>query len=131
MKHSFFSNLKKTDLIRFDKNQILEINKLKEALRHIFEDRLESYLVDALSLMGIQTYKGTRIKSPSGRETTFYNSWFKEGVHCEVLTLGNEKWKRGKIKMKISIEFEIEQNVETVEIVESEFKSLREQLNDL
>ena len=33
--------------------------------------------------------------------------------------------------MKISIEFEIEQNVETVEIVESEFKSLREQLNDL
>ena len=131
MNHSFFSNLKKTDLIRFDKNQILEINKLKEALRHIFEDRLESYLVDALSLMGIQTYKGTRIKSPSGRETTFYNSWFKEGVHCEVLTLGNEKWKRGKIKMKISIEFEIEQNVETVEIVESEFKSLREQLNDL
>jgi hypothetical protein len=131
MKHSFFSNLKKTDLIRFDKNQILEINKLKEALRHIFEDRLESPLVDALSLMGIQTYKGTRIKSPSGRETTFYNSWFKEGVHCEVLTLGNEKWKRGKIKMKISIEFEIEQNVETAEILELEFKSLREQLKDL
>jgi hypothetical protein len=131
MTHSFFSNLKKTDLIRFDNNQILEINKLKEALINIFEDRLESHLVDALSLMGIKTYKGTRIKSPSGRETTFYNSWFKEGVHCEVLTLGNEKWKRGKIKMKISIEFEIEQNVETAEILELEFKSLREQLKDL
>lgn len=131
MKHSFFSNLKKTDLIRFDKNQILEINKLKEALRHIFEDRLESYLVDALSLMGIQTYKGTRIKSPSGRETTFYNSWFKEGVHCEVLTLGNEKWKRGKIKMKISIEFEIEQNVETEGIIDLELEDLRKKLLDL
>jgi hypothetical protein len=106
MKHSFFSNFKKTDLIRFDNNQILEINKLKKALKTIFEDRLESPLVNALALLGIKTYTGTRIKSPSGKEKTVYNSWFKEGVHCEVLTLGNEKWKRGKIKIEISIEFE-------------------------
>ena len=109
MNHYFFSNLKKSDLIRFDNNQILEINKLKKALKTIFEDRLESPLVNALALLGIKTYTGTRIKSPSGKEKTVYNSWFKEGVHCEVLTLGNEKWKRGKIKIEISIEFEEEE----------------------
>lgn len=106
MKHSFFSNLKKTDLIRFDNNQILEIKKLKDALKNIFENNLESPLVNALSLLGIKTYKGTRIILPSGKEKTVYNSWFKEGVHCEVLNLGEEKWKRGKIKIEISIEFE-------------------------
>lgn len=106
MKHSFFSSLKNTDLIRFDNNQILEIKKLKNALKNIFENNLESPLVSALSLLGIKTYKGTRIILPSGTVKNVYNSWFKEGVHCEILNLGEEKWKRGKIKIEISIEFE-------------------------
>jgi uncharacterized protein (UPF0332 family) len=54
-------------------------------------------------------------------------------VQAETLLeiYSTEKWKRGKIKMKISIEFEIEQDVETEGIIDIELEDIRKKLNDL
>lgn len=31
--------------------------------------------------------------------------WFDEGINCEVLKFGAKSWKKGKVKIRISLEF--------------------------
>ncbi|MBD2436764.1 KGK domain-containing protein [Nostoc sp. FACHB-110] len=38
---------------------------------------------------------------------------FKEGIDCQILTLGSQNWKKGKVKFNLSIEFYIEDDLET------------------
>jgi ribosomal protein L31E len=34
---------------------------------------------------------------------------FKSGIDCEILNLGSQKWKKGKVLFKLSVEFYIEE----------------------
>ena len=41
--------------------------------------------------------------------------WFGEGINCEILKLGSSGWKKGKLKIKVTLEFcPDEPEVETV-----------------
>lgn len=31
--------------------------------------------------------------------------WIEEGIDCEILNLGDKNWKKGKVKIKITVEF--------------------------
>jgi hypothetical protein len=35
----------------------------------------------------------------------FTKDWFENGIDCEVLELGDKAWRKGKIKIRVSIEF--------------------------
>ena len=35
----------------------------------------------------------------------FTKDWFDNGISCEVLELGDKAWRKGKIKIKVNIEF--------------------------
>lgn len=48
---------------------------------------------------------------------TPYN-WFDQGVDCEILKLGSSNWQKGKLKIRVSIEFSSEE--ETSEQRESQ-----------
>jgi hypothetical protein len=42
------------------------------------------------------------------QENSYYKpraKWIDEGVECEVLNLGANQWKKGKVRIKISFEF--------------------------
>lgn len=46
------------------------------------------------------------LKTPSQDELKIFSKdWFEEGINCEALELGDKAWRKGKIKIKVSIEF--------------------------
>lgn len=46
------------------------------------------------------------LETPSqGELKIFSKDWFEEGINCEALELGDKAWRKGKIKIKVSIEF--------------------------
>ncbi|BBD58183.1 hypothetical protein NIES2109_09540 [Nostoc sp. HK-01] len=40
------------------------------------------------------------------------NMFSQQGINCKILTLGSKCWKKGKLKVSLSIEFSIEEDVE-------------------
>ncbi|MBD2119438.1 KGK domain-containing protein [Trichocoleus sp. FACHB-262] len=44
-------------------------------------------------------------KSSQNELKIFTKDWFGNGIDCEVLELGDKAWRKGKIKIKVSIEF--------------------------
>jgi hypothetical protein len=34
-----------------------------------------------------------------------YKKWIDEGLECEVLNLGANPWKKGKVRVKVTVEF--------------------------
>ena len=54
-----------------------------------------------------------------------YVKWFGEGIDCEILQLGSTNWQKGKVKIKLSVEFYAEEdlpinNSENIKITEPE-----------
>lgn len=37
--------------------------------------------------------------------TEFRHRWFIHGIECELLELGATKWRKGKVRIKVSLEF--------------------------
>jgi hypothetical protein len=44
--------------------------------------------------------------SSQGELRVFSKDWFGDGINCEVLELGDTAWRKGRIKIKVSIEFQ-------------------------
>lgn len=51
-------------------------------------------------------------------------NWFQKGIDCEILTIGSQSWKKGKVKIKISLEFYVEE--EDVQITNSNNSQITE-----
>jgi len=64
-----------------------------------------------------------------------YEEWFSEGIDCEILRVGAQGWKKGKIKLKLNVTIEFcpdEPEVEeTPENQESETSKPESPLDDL
>jgi len=59
--------------------------------------------------------------------------WFEEGIDCEILKLGAKDWQKGKIKIRVSLEFcPNEPDVEeTIGSNQSEFNKPESPLDDI
>jgi hypothetical protein len=59
--------------------------------------------------------------------------WFNNGIDCEILNLGAKNWKKGRVKIKISVEFYVEEETDSsnkeVSEPESPLDDLRQMLN--
>ncbi|MEH1946725.1 MAG: KGK domain-containing protein, partial [Nostoc sp.] len=86
------------DVLDFGDN-IYKIAKFKQAIDTSSNYALECTLNQELSRQKIH------IKQSQDANL----NWFKEGIDCEILTLGSPSWKKGKVKIKISVEFYIEE----------------------
>ncbi|MEH2089404.1 KGK domain-containing protein [Nostoc sp.] len=113
------------DVLDFGDN-IYKVAKFKQAMDNSSNSALEFTLNQELSRQGVEI-KQSQIMS-----------WFKEGIDCEILTLGSPSWKKGKVKIKISVEFYIEEedlqitNSNNSEITEPEspLDDLRRMINE-
>jgi hypothetical protein len=92
------------DVLDFGDNTY-KIAKFKQAMYTSFNSTLEDTLNEELSGQGIE------IQEPPNM------NWFQNGIDCEILTLGSQSWKKGKVKIRISVEFYVEE--EDVEITNS------------
>jgi KGK domain len=36
--------------------------------------------------------------------------WFEDGINCEILDLGTRSWRKGKVRVQVSVEFYVEDN---------------------
>ncbi|MBD1868194.1 hypothetical protein H6G00_04460 [Leptolyngbya sp. FACHB-541] len=41
--------------------------------------------------------------------TDDHNRWFDSGIKCEILQVGSDSWKVGKVRIKVEVEFYVEE----------------------
>ncbi|MEH2363451.1 KGK domain-containing protein [Nostoc sp.] len=99
------------DVLDFGDN-IYKVAKLKQAIDTSSNSTLEYKLNQKLSSQGVNIKA-----SPNG-------NLFQKGIDCEILTLGSQSWKKGKVKVKISVEFYVEE--EDVQITNSNNSEITE-----
>lgn len=103
-----------------------KVNKLKQALKLASNasDNLPSQLHNELNRHKVI------IQQPLSK------TWFNEGIDCQILNLGSPTWKKGKVKFNLSIEFYIEEDMETTNNdidpnkAESPLDDLRRMINE-
>ncbi|MDF5709901.1 MAG: KGK domain-containing protein [Nostoc sp. S4] len=91
-----------------------KIAKFKQAMNASSNSTLTYALNQELSRQGVNLKQ-------------FQNmNWFQKGIDCEILTLGSQSWKKGKVKFQISVEFYAQEedvqitNSNNLEITETE-----------
>ncbi|MEH2263701.1 KGK domain-containing protein [Nostoc sp.] len=95
-------------------DDIYKVAKFKKAMNTSSNYSLECTLNQELS--------SQQVKIKQSQNANF--NWFQKGIDCQILTLGSQRWKKGKVKIKISVEFYIEE--EDVEITNSNNSEITE-----
>ncbi len=124
-------------LLECDDNDVLlfgddtfKVSKFRKALNNSFNSEVGRSITNNLSYYGVKIEQEVLLPNGSNGE---YSRWFDEGIDCEVLNLGSESWKRGKVKIQFRVEFYVEEQ-ETVETPSSdklEISQIESPLDDL
>ncbi len=94
-----------------------KIGKFKKAINGAFGNNLGHQLNGQLG-----SYQGIKIDGSilAPKEVNEpYARWFRDGIDCEILNLGSKSWKKGKVRIKVSVEFYVEEQ-EDSEILKSD-----------
>jgi hypothetical protein len=95
------SHFNNDDVIAFG-NTTYKVNVLQKAANKSLSNHLGMRLNSELQHRGI-TIPETVLKA--GSKTEPYTSFFTSGIDCEVLQIGSQGWKKGKLRFKLSVEF--------------------------
>jgi hypothetical protein len=98
----FLQSLNDDDVFElFD--QLVKSQKLKLALDSSFANPIKHKLVEHLKSYQINTLD----KTNSEGRITFdkLNIWFDDGAECRILRAGANGWKKGRVKINVSVEF--------------------------
>lgn len=115
------------DVIAFSSDSICKIARFKDLIKSFIAHDFPDKLVERLKNSGIQSVE---IYSTSKGYTKSYktnNKWLLDGKDCEILQVGSNGWKKGKIRLKLSLEF-IPDEPEMNEI-ESPLDDIRQSIN--
>ncbi|MCW6048981.1 hypothetical protein K4039_02530 [Lyngbya sp. CCAP 1446/10] len=126
-----FHNCGNDDALSFG-NAMLKVEKLKETVNIIFpEFGLGQTLNSSLSQQKLDIDVGFN----TNKRPNAYDKWFGEGIDCEILRVGTQGWKKGKIKLKLNVTIEFcpdePELEETPENNESETSQPESPLDDL
>ncbi|WYL97602.2 MAG: KGK domain-containing protein [Gloeotrichia echinulata IR180] len=119
------------DVVLF-KDKAFKIGKVQKAIKDVFLGKFSDEISDSLSSHGVEIYPEGKLVGKS-----FYKnntSWFNPGIECEILKIGSEGWRRGKFRLKVTLEFcpDEPEILQTPEIAapESPLEDLRRQINE-
>lgn len=90
--NNYFKNLRDDDILE-QEDRLFKCGKVKAAFETAFDSAIPSALVSHNSIKQIDI----RAKQPT--------DWFTDGVDCQVLKAGSDGWQKGKLKVKVSVEF--------------------------
>lgn len=117
------------DVIAFG-NTTYKVSVLQKAATKSLTNNLGMRLNGELQGRGV-TIPSTALKSGSNSEP--YTSFFTGGIDCEILQIGSQGWKKGKVRFKISVEF-IPDEPESVEMrsqnSDSSLDDIRQMINE-
>lgn len=129
MEENFYlSDCDDDDVLSFGDNTF-KVSKFRKAVNQSFGSDIGSVLSSQLSRQGVSIDQ--QILLPSGNNKD-YMRWFNEGIDCEILNLGFRSWKKGKVRIKFSVEFYEEQEaVETPSSDEPDINEAESPLDDI
>lgn len=132
MENKYYSHKCGNDDVLAFGDTTFKVGKFQEALNKSFGNSVGSKLTSELSCQGVKLDDETFSSSKWGYDP--YSRWFDQGVDCEILNLGAKKWKKGKVKIKISIEFYVAEEADSknepeISEPESPLDDLRQMLN--
>ncbi|MBD1814665.1 hypothetical protein NDA07_12760 [Microcoleus vaginatus DQ-U2] len=113
-------------------NAMLKVEKLKETVNEVMpEYGLGQTLNKSLSQQKLDIDVGL----DTDEKPNAYENWFGKGIDCEILRVGAQGWKKGKMKLKLNVTIEFcpdEPEIEeTPENNESETSKPESPLDDL
>ncbi len=131
------TNCSDDDVVAFIPSEMCKFGKLEKALQYVLRNSLADNLVEGLKTEGIN---GTTIYDFSGRgRAQIQNSrWFIDGKNCEILNVGARGWQKGKLRIKVTLEFcpdepEVKQELQSNELEsnqpESPLDDIRRMMN--
>ncbi|TAD85144.1 MAG: KGK family protein [Oscillatoriales cyanobacterium] len=132
-KHIFLENYGNDDVFSFQ-STIFKVGRLREIMSSSVVPRLESALQELCKTPGLTI--NTSKYNPQFR-CSDQQQWFCDGIDCEALKIGAKGWQKGKVKIRVIVEFcpdepEVEETSENnqLEIIppESPLDDLRRQL---
>ena len=95
------------DVIAFG-DAMFRSGKLKKAIGQSFDGSVGRAIDQKLRQNGLEIpvrMVGTRLANE-------HCQWFDEGINCEILDLATRRWCQGKVKVKVSVEFFVEDTEE-------------------
>jgi hypothetical protein len=121
-------NCNDNDVLAFG-DDTFKISKFRRAVKGAFGNNLGNQLSSQLS-----SYHGIKIDgailAPKGINEPAAR-WFNNGIDCEILKLGSKSWQKGKVRIKVSVEFYVEEDSEQVGSESSEIELPESPLDDL
>lgn len=98
------------DVIAFGE-AMFRSGKLKKAIGQSFDGSVGRAIDQKLRQHGleipIRMIGSTRLANE-------HCQWFDEGINCEILDLATRRWCKGKVKVRVAVEFSIEDTEETM-----------------
>ena len=122
------SDLADEDIISLGES-LYKVGKIRQALKN-----------SGNSSMGQQLYHQLQSLTVKFDDTIFlngnvraYEKFFDPGIDCEIFKLGAKEWKKGKVKIKMSFEFYLEEDEseDNSTMSESEINQSKSPLDDL
>ncbi|MEG3903729.1 KGK domain-containing protein [Microcoleus sp. B4b_D2] len=131
--HIFLENYGNDDVFSFG-STIFKVGRLREVMRSSVVSKLESAVqeLSKTQLLQINTNEYNQQFNRSQQQ-----QWFGNGINCEALKIGAKGWQKGKVKIRVILEFcpdepEVEEKPENNESEtskpESPLDDLRRQL---
>ncbi|MCY7385353.1 MAG: hypothetical protein LH628_22880 [Microcoleus sp. CAN_BIN18] len=120
-------------------NAMLKVEKFKETVNKVLpEYGLGETLTKSLREQNLNIevgHKGSFHGGSLHNIRYLYDKWFGQGIDCEILRVGAQGWKKGKIKLKLNVTIEFcpdEPEIEEIpENNESETSQPESPLDDL
>lgn len=93
------------DVIAFGES-MFRSGKLKRSIAQSFDGSVGRAIDQKLRQHGLDI--PTRMIG-STRLANEHCQWFDEGISCEILDLGTRRWRKGKVRVRVSVEFLVEE----------------------
>jgi hypothetical protein len=90
--NNYVKNLRDDDVLDID-HQLFKAEKFKSSFKEAWNEKIvPERFNEHIKYLGIKTrHKGI--------------NWFEEGVDCKILKAGSDGWKKGKLKINVTVEF--------------------------
>ncbi len=115
------------DVVLFGEDTTFKIGKFRRAASESFcDNNVVEKFVEQLS------YRGVNLNMTKLYPDSYWsvcNNWGKDGLDCEILNLGSKSWKKGKVRIKISVEFLTQEDEPEISEPESPLDDIRRIIN--
>jgi hypothetical protein len=115
------------DVISFSSDSMCKLVDFKRKIGDFFISDLPNKLVEYLENIGIKSVRMYERGIKLGSSYPKNSKWLTEGKECEILKVGSNGWKKGKIRLKITLEF-IPDEPE-IKQIESPLDDIRQTMN--